>query len=250
MARQSFHYIAIGLLVVYWPLAYFVSELELERFEKPFLFSTLLIILLSAFSHAAELSESRKDLTRIQEKLATVESTIGSFANDGKAKISYRDGRNRVYGATTSAILAATRRVWVTHLRNDGPLSGMAADLHFAACRQWAFQGEGRSFRRIILRGDNKRLKEFCRQELDFAAKAKVDHPDRYLVKILGGTKHLTEAFNVGLYDDIVIFTHRDGEETIALEIHSSEIATRMERYYDRLWNNLNAHFVDADDIA
>jgi len=250
VAKRSFHYIAITLLTIYLILAYFVRELGTERFEKPFLGSTLLILLLAALAHAAGLSRSQRDLERIESELKSIKKSITSMAEAGNVRVSFYEGRSRIYNATVSAILAANERVWVTHLRNEEPLPGDAADRHFKTCRDWALMSEEHSFRRIILRGDNEGLKDFCRQDLDFAIKANANAP-RYLVKILTGPIHLTEAFNVGIYDDVVFFTHRDVDQAIGISVQSRKLADEYIRhYYDRLWNSPSAELIRADLIG
>ncbi|MDI6104002.1 hypothetical protein QLQ12_35970 [Actinoplanes sp. NEAU-A12] len=247
LAKRSFYYIAIGLLAVYFILAYFVRELGAVRFEKPFLGSTLFILLLAALAHAAGLSKSQRDLERMESELKAIKDSISSLADAQSAEVAFYEGRSKVYNATVSAILAARNRVWVTHLRNEGPMRGEAADRHFRTCREWALTSDDRSFRRIILRGDSEGLKEFFRQELEFAAKVNVGDP-RYLVKVLSGPVHLTEAFNVGIYDDVVFFTHRDGDQTLGISVRSRKLADEYIRhYYERLWNSPNADFIRPD---
>ncbi|GAA4960609.1 hypothetical protein [Actinoplanes utahensis] len=126
LAKRSFYYIAIGLLAVYFILAYFVRELGTERFERPFLGSTLFILPLAALVHAAGLSKSQMDLERIEGELMSIKDTIFSLADAQSARVSFYEGRSKVYNATVSAILAASDRVWVTHLRNEGPMRGEA----------------------------------------------------------------------------------------------------------------------------
>jgi hypothetical protein len=250
MAERSFHYIAIGLLAIYLILAYFVRELGVERFEKPFLGSTLFILLLAALAHAAGLSKSQKDLRRIEGDLASIKDSVARIAEAGSVRVCFYEGRSKVYDATVSAILAARNRVWVTHLRNAAPLPGGSADRHFKTCREWALASDEHSFRRIILHGDDEGLKEFCRQELAFATKANAKGP-RYLVKLLCGPVHLTEAFNVGIYDDIVFFTHRDEDQAIAISIKSGKLADEyIRQYFDRLWNNPSTKPIRADLIG
>jgi hypothetical protein len=61
---------------------------------------------------------------------------------------------------------------------------------------------------------------------------------------------HLTEAFNVGIYDDVVFFTHRDGDQAIGFSVRSREFANEIQHYYNRLWNHAKAEFIRADLIG
>ncbi|HWH00649.1 MAG TPA: hypothetical protein VNV66_15310 [Pilimelia sp.] len=249
VAERSFHYIAIGLLAIYLTLAYFVRELGAEKFEKPFLGSTLFILLLAALAHAAGLSRSQKSLERLEVELKGIKDSLSAIAEVDSVRVSLYEGQSKVYNATVAAILAANYRVWVTHLRNAAPLPGSAADRHFKTCRDWALASEEHSFRRIILHGDDEGLKGFCRAELAFATKANAKGP-RYLVKVLRGPVHLTEAFNVGIYDDVVFFTHRHEDQTIGISVQSRKLAEEyIRQYYDRLWNSPSAQIIRADLI-
>ncbi|GAA0575773.1 hypothetical protein GCM10010172_70670 [Paractinoplanes ferrugineus] len=247
LAKRSFLYIALGLLVVYFVGAYLVLELDAGKFEKPFLGSTLFLLLVAALGHAASQGRSQQKLERIESELGSVTGGLADLAAHRNAEVAFFAGNSRVYDATVRAVLAARERVWVTHMRNEGPLRGDAADRHFKACREWALRSEEHHFRRIILRGDNPGLRDFCRQELKFAAKANA-RGDRYLVKILSGPVHLTEAFNVGIYDDVVFFTHRDGDQAIGFSVRSREFADNyIQHYYNRLWHNENSEPISAD---
>jgi hypothetical protein len=53
------------------------------------------------------------------------------------------------------------------------------------------------------------------------------------------GSVHATEVISVGIYDDVVIFTHSDGpDHSFAISIRSERLANQHIRdYYNRLWN-------------
>jgi hypothetical protein len=254
IVKGSFHYIALGLLTTYCLIAYANRELGVSRFEKPFLGSTLLILLVAALVHASDLSRSKRNIDHIANEMGLLRKDVSALAGTEDLKVSFYEGKKEFYSATISAVRAARRRVWVTHLRNAAPLLGEFADEHFRACREWATgsndDGGERSFRRIILHGDNEDLRDFCRKELKFSARANAKEP-RYLVKILTGPVHLTEAFNVGIYDDMVFFSHRHEEQVIGFCVQNKNFAqSYIRQYYERLWDSQNAEPIRADLIA
>ena len=254
IVKVSFHYIALVLLASYCVVAYANRELGVSRFEKPFLGSTLLILLVAALVHASDLSTSKRNIDHIANEIGLLRKDVSALGATEDLKVSFCDGKNEFYSATVSAIRGARRRVWVTHLRNAAPLPGEVADEHFRACREWATQsnadGSERSFRRIILHGDSADLRDFCRKELKFSAKANAKEA-RYLVKILTGPVHLSEAFNVGIYDDIVFFSHRHEEQVIGFCVQNKNFAqSYIRQYYERLWDSQNAKLISADLIA
>ena len=254
IVKGSFHYIALGLLAIYCVVAYANRELSISRFEKPFLGSTLFILLVAALVHASDLSRSKRNLDHIANEIGLLRKDVSALAESDDLKVSFCEGRREFYSATVSAVRAARKRVWVTHLRNAAPLPGDFAAEHFRACREWATgsnedRGE-RSFRRLILHGDSEDLQDFCRKELKFSVKANAKEP-RYLVKILTGPVHLTEAFNVGIYDDTVFFSHRHEEQVIGICVQSKNFAeSYIRQYYERLWDSPNAKPISADLIG
>jgi hypothetical protein len=224
------------------------------KLDKPFLGSTLLILLIAALVHASDLSRSKRNIDLIANELDLLRKDVSAIAGSEDLKVSFCDGRKEFYSATVSAIRAARKRVWVTHMRNAGPLPGDFADEHFRACREWAMGSNEdrseRSFRRIILQGDNGDLREFCKKELKFAARANAKEP-KYLVKLLIGPVHLTEAFNVGIYDDMVFFSHRYEEHVMAICVQSKNFAdSYIRQYFERLWESPNTKPISADLIA
>ncbi|MEV6491606.1 hypothetical protein AB0M20_23780 [Actinoplanes sp. NPDC051633] len=228
MVQRGFHYIALGMLGLYFVGSYFVRELGVGKWEKPFLGSTLFILLCAALAHAAGLSKSQKDLE-------LVKNSLSALTRVDAVEVCFFEGVE-VYEATYSAIRAARKRVWVTYLRNEAPVRSDAWTRHLRACREWTFEDNSRRFRRIILEGGAAGMKEFCREELRHAVKAD-QRGYSYQVKILQDSVHSTEAFSVGIYDDMVFFTHRDGDHSIGIGIRSRKLADEyIRRYYDRLW--------------
>lgn len=241
--------VALGAAVAYLIAAYFQLELGIEALEKPFLASTLFLLLTYTGINATRSSKDKVALERIEQSLRKVEEGLSSLVGpDGLMARSYV-GKHQVYAASVTAIRAARRRVWVTHLRNDGPMPGEASDKHFEECRRWAVKYGGRSengFRRIILHGDSDHLREFCRRELEVAESDEAKN--KYLVKLLKGPRHLTEAFNVGIFDDIVFLVHRDGDQLFGISLENEKFANNMmASYHKRLWDSPEAEFIGAD---
>ncbi|GIF08932.1 hypothetical protein [Actinoplanes siamensis] len=256
IADRSFAYIAIALVPIYFFVAYLNRELGLEKLEKAFLGSSLLILVVSAIAHSAGLARSRDNLERITSEIGLLRGEVSALAEADEVKVFFREGRNEVYTETLSAIRTARHRVWVTYLRNEGPLPGAPAAQHFQACRDWARgsndDGSTRSFRRIIIRGDSADLRDFCEQELKFIAElaANGEEPN-YAVKVLTDHIHLAKAFNVGIFDDTVIFTHRQENEAIGICMRSKRLAESVTRlYFERLWNSSDARKISADALS
>ena len=56
-------------------------------------------------------------------------------------------------------------------------------------------------------------------------------------MKLLRGSVHATEVFSVGIYDDVVFFSHRGVlDKAIGVSVRCPELAANMRAYYERLW--------------
>ncbi|GIH05476.1 hypothetical protein Rhe02_35430 [Rhizocola hellebori] len=223
------------LIAVYLCGAFLTREIGVEKYEKEFLAATLFWLVGLALAQAASAAAGKRSLAAAQADLATLARVA---AEAGTApEVRFYEG-DEVYEATRRAVSQARKRVWVTYLRGEGPARSAAAEKHFQACREWAMRFPGRSFRRIILYCDTPAMSDFYAMELRTALEAD-DRKRSYHVRLLDGSVHATEAFSVGIYDDVVIFTHNDGPDHVfAFSIRSEKLANQhIREYYNRLWN-------------
>jgi hypothetical protein len=223
------------LLAAYVWGAFLTREIGVEKYEKEFLAATLFWLVGLALAQTANGSAAKRSLALAQADLAAL---ARAAAEAGTApEVRFYEG-DEVYEATRRAVAQARKRVWVTYLRGEGPSRRAAAEKHFQACREWAMRVPKGNFRRIILYCDKPAMSEFYATELRTAREAD-DRKRSYQVKLLKGSVHATEAFSVGIYDDVVIFTHNDGpDHAFALSIRSEKLANQhIREYYNRLWN-------------
>ncbi|MGC5659004.1 hypothetical protein ACN261_01110 [Micromonospora sp. WMMD723] len=238
VVKNAMLYILIAGLCLYVLGMFLWRELgALQKYQVPFLATTLFFILVFVVAQTAVLDRHRQSLASIELNVSGL-ALLAEQAGRAVDVQVYED--DQVYEATRQAVQNARERVCVSYLRSHGPNPVGAAARHIQACREWALSSPHHRFRRVILHSDEEAMAEFLATELAAvrAAKAK---GHRYGVKLLTESRHAAEAFSIGIYDDdLVIITYStDSHRHVAFSIRSRDVVNRCFRFYfESLWGS------------
>lgn len=233
-------YILLGLLIAYFAGMFFWRDLgALHQYEKQLLAATLFWMVLFTITQASSTRNCENALGGANVTLVEIHRMISLMGEDVEVKALEDD---QVYEATRLAVESSKKRVWVSYLRSQGPAQRTAAARHVDACRLWAMKHESHRFRRIILDSGGEWMSDFLKAELETVRKAKAKGR-MYGVKVLADSRHSSEAFSIGIYDDLVILTYAvDSHRLVGVKIRSNQAVDKFFRfYYESLWNSSTA---------
>ena len=223
------------LLAVYVWSAFLTREIGVAKYEKEFLAATLFWLVGLALAQVVGLASGKRSLTSMEADLAVLARAAAEAS--AAPEVRFYEG-DEVYEAACRAVGEARQRVWVTYLRGETPRRSNVAEKYFDACRKWAMLAPERSFRRIVLHCDKPAMSDFYAAE-HRAVRDAHERKHDYQVKLLKGSVHATEAISVGIFDDVVMFTHKAGPDHVfGVSIRSRRLANQhIREYYNRLWN-------------